>query len=295
MSSMLALSRLSIRALPAAVGLLLASCQSSRAVVDSRQPVASSPARAQEEQDTYEWERFELGIGAQLVAAIDTTLRVDSPTLGIGTEVDLESDFNVDDRLFLGRVDADWRFAKRHALDFSAFKLSREGTRVIDRDIQIGDVVFPIDTQVTNESDMLMIKLAYRYAFLYRSRWHMGASLGAHTVNWKSSWAAGALALEEDFDYTIPLPVLGAFASFAITPRLYLDASSEFFGLEYEEYDGFVNNTRLNLEHRTFEHVGFGVGLDYFLVNASAESESGHLSAETEFDYVGILGYLRVF
>jgi hypothetical protein len=273
---------------------LLASCQASRTIVASDVPGSTSPPR-DEGEETYEWERFELGIGAQLVATVDTTLRVDSPTLGVGTEMDLESDFNVDDRLFLGRVDADWRFAKRHALDFSAFKISREGTRVIDRDIQIGDVVFPIDTQVTNESDMLMIKLAYRYAFLYRPRWHLGASLGAHTVNWKSSWTAGALALDEEFDYTIPLPVLGMFASYAITPRLFLDASSEFFGLEFEEYEGFVNNTRLNLEHRTFEHLGFGVGLDYFLVNVSAESESGHLRAETEFDYVGILGYVRVF
>ena len=281
-----------VAAFPSIGSLLMASCQSSRGVVASDDPVTPAP---REEEESYEWKPFRLGVGAQLVATVDTTLRVDSPTLGVGSEMDLESDFNVDDRLFVGRVDADWWFAKRHALDFSAFKISREGTRVIDRDIQIGDTFFPVDTEVTAESDLLMVKLAYRYSFLYRPRWRAGASLGLHTVNWNSSWTAGALALDEEFDYTIPLPVLGVFASYAITPRLYLDASSEFFSLEYEEYDGFVNNTRLNLEHHTFEHVGFGIGLDYFLVNASAESESGHLSAETEFDYIGVLGYMRVF
>lgn len=243
----------------------------------------------------YEWKRFQLSLGAQLIAEVDTVLRVDSETLGRGTEIDLEDDFDVDDSLFLGRIDAGWRFAKRHALDFSAFRLAREGTRVIDRDIQIGDVVFPVDARVTSESEQTIIKLAYRYAFLHRPRGHLGASIGAHTVDWSTEWRAGALALEEHFDVLVPLPVIGLFGSYALTSKLYLEASSEFFGLEYEEYDGFLNNTRLALEHRTFRHVGFGVGLDYFRIDASVESESRRLSASAEYDYLGLVGYLRIF
>jgi hypothetical protein len=249
----------------------------------------------QKADEGYEWKRFGLSIGAQLIADMNTTLRVDSSTLGVGTEVDLESDFDVDDSLFLGRIDADWRFAKRHALDFSIFDLQRQGTRVIDRDIQIGDVVFPVNSRVTNEFEQLIVKLAYRYSFLNRQRWHVGASVGAHTMNWSTEWRTGALALEENFDLLVPLPVLGLFGSYALTPKLYLSASSEFFGLEYEEFDGFLNNTRLNLEHRTFEHIGFGIGLDYFLINASVESESGNLQAEAEYDYIGLLGFVRIF
>ncbi|HEX6881780.1 MAG TPA: hypothetical protein VF530_00285, partial [Planctomycetota bacterium] len=63
----------------------------------------------------------------------------------------------------------------------------------------------------------------------------------------------------------------------------------------YEEYDGFLNNTRIALEHRTFRHVGFGVGLDYFRIDASVESESGNLSVSAEYDYLGLVGYLRIF
>ena len=248
----------------------------------------------QAEEAGYEWPRLSLSLGAQLIADVNTTLRIDSETLGTGTEVDLESDFDVDDRLFLGRIDAGWRFAKKHAIDFSVFELGREGTRIIDRDIQIGNVTFPISTEVKTEFETVVFKLAYRYAFLHRERWHMGASLGAHTMDWKTKWTAGNLALEEDFDVTVPLPVLGLFGSYGITPKLYLNASSEFFGLEYEEFDGFLNNTRLSLEHRTFEHVAFGLGLDYFLIDASVESESGNLSAEAEYDYLGLLAFMRI-
>jgi len=287
-----------------ALGLLCGACRSAGAPLRVGGPAGGEELRAlgrapepraREDANGYEWKRLQLSLGAQLIAEVDTVLRVDSETLGRGAEIDLEDDFDVDDSLFLGRIDAGWRFAKRHALDFSVFRLAREGTRVIDRDIQIGDVVFPVDARVTSESEQTIVKLAYRYAFLNRERWHVGASIGAHTMDWKTEWRAGSLALEEDFDVLVPLPVLGLFGSYALTPKLYLEASSEFFGLEYEEFDGFLNNTRLALEHRTFRHAGFGIGLDYFLIDASVESESGNLSASAEYDYLGLVGYLRIF
>ncbi len=247
------------------------------------------------EEAGYEWPHLSLSLGAQLIADVNTTLRVDSETLGRGTEIDLESDFDVDDSLFFGRIDASWRMARKHELNFSLFELDREGTRVTKRQIQIGNTVFPINTRVTNEFETLVVKLAYRYAILHRPRWHMGLSLGAHTMNWDTKWTAGGLALEEDFGFLVPLPVLGLFGSYAFTPRLYLNGSSEFFGLEFEEFDGFLNNTRLNLEHRTFEHLALGVGLEYFLINASVESESGRLSAEAEYDYLGLQVFATLF
>lgn len=246
------------------------------------------------EQPVYEWPRLSVALGAQLVGGVNTSMRVDSETLGQGTEIDLENDFDVDKTLFLGRIDANWRIAQKHHLDFSIFELSRGGTRLTNRDIQIGDTTFPVNTSVTNEFDTLVVKLAYRYAFLDRPRWHMGASLGTHTMDWEAEWKANNQALKEDFGVLVPLPVLGLFGSYAFTPKLYLNWSTEFFGLEYDEFDGFLNNTRLNLEHRTFEHVAFGLGLDYFVVNASMESESGNLTAELDSDYLGLLIFIRI-
>ncbi len=256
---------------------------------------ALTAPRAEESPDEYEWPDLSLSLGAQLVADVNTVLRVDSETLGEGTEIDLEDELDLDDSALFGRIDANWRMAKRHELDFSIFVFNREGTRVIDEEIQIGDEIFTVNAEVESEFDTLVIKLAYRYAFLYRPRWHMGASLGAHTMEWKSKWTAGALAAEEEFDVLAPLPVLGLFGSYAFTPKLYLNGSTEFFGLEYEEFDGFMNNTRLDLEHRTFEHVALGLGVDYFLIDAAAESENGHLSAEAEHDYLGLLAIVRIY
>lgn len=259
-------------------------------------PEAPSPTpRPRASEKGYEWKRLGLTLGAQLIAGVSTVMHVDSPTFGVGTEIDLEDDLGLDDSRLMGRIDINWRMARKHELDFSLFRISRDGSRMLDRDIQIGDVVFPINTQVTSESELTVIKLAYRYAFLHRPRWHVGTSVGAHTMGWNTKVEAGSLARARDFDFFAPLPVLGIFGSYAITPRLYLNASSEFFGLEFEGFDGFLNDTRLNLEHRTFEHLGFGLGLEYFLLSASVDGKRGNLTAEMDYDYYGLVGFVRIF
>ena len=269
--------------------LLLVGCRASGAA-------CRSGPLAPEEAPEAVWPRVWLAAGGQLFAGVDTDMRVDSDVLGVGTEVDLEDDFDVDDQVFAGRIDAGWRIARRHALDFSVFDLKRNGTRTIDRDIQIGDVVFPVSATVESEFETLVAKLAYRYSFLDRERWHAGASIGSYWLDLHSEWRAGALGLEEDLAAKAPLPVVGLFGSWALTPKLYLTGVSEFFGLEIEEYSGFLNDSRLVLEHRTFSHLALGCGLNYFGINASVESEwDDLLEAEFDYDYLGLLFFLRLY
>jgi hypothetical protein len=246
--------------------------------------------------DGYYWPPLSVSAGGQIFAGVDTKMRLDSDNHGIGTEIDLEDDFDVDDDVFAGRIDANWRFATRHALDLSVFDLPRNGTRAIDRDIQIGDEVFPVGTAVESEFETRVARLAYQWSFWRRERWNAGLSFGIHWFDLRTGWEAGAIGVEQDFDAKAPLPVLGAFWSHAFTQRLYLTAVSEFFGLEFEEYEGFLNDTRVVLEHRTFEHVAFGLGFDYFGMNASVESETeGVLEAEFDYDYFGLLFFARLY
>lgn len=267
-----------------------AACSATRTT--ARDAVLSDAAT----EDAYSWPSLSLSVGGQLFAEVDTKMRVDSPSAGIGTEIDLEDDFDVDDQVFAGRIDAGWRFAKRHALDFSVFDLRRTGTRTIDREIQIGDETFPVNTSVKSEFETLVAKLAYRYGFLQRKRWHAGASFGLYWLDMQTQWTAGSIGVEEELQAKAPLPVFGLFGSYALTPKLYLTGVTEFFGLEYEQYEGFLNDTRLVLEHRTFDHLALGVGLDYFMIDATVESERDDLlEAEFEYDYLGLMFFARLY
>jgi hypothetical protein len=162
--------------------------------------------------DGYYWPPLSVSAGGQIFAGVDTKMRLDSDNLGIGTEIDLEDDFDVDDDVFAGRIDANWRFAKRHALDLSVFDLRRNGTRAIDRDIQIGDEVFPVGTAVESEFETRVARLAYQWSFWRRERWNAGLSFGIHWFDLRTGWEAGAIGVEQDFDAKAPLPVLGLLA-----------------------------------------------------------------------------------
>lgn len=78
-------------------------------IIEPAPALRVAPRPKREPEDAYEWKRLGLSLGAQLIAELNTTMRVDSETLGTGTEIDLEEDFDIDESLFLGRIDANWR------------------------------------------------------------------------------------------------------------------------------------------------------------------------------------------
>jgi hypothetical protein len=277
------------RRIPLVAGLaLLAACATTRSATPQGEAAAPAP--------TYEWPRLSLSAAGEYFSRVDTTFRVDSDILGRGTELDLEDELDVDETAFAARVDAAWHFFKRHWIDVSYFDLKREGEKTIDRDIEIGNTTFPVNSDVDTEFETEVATISYRLALLWRERWHAGVSLGTYWFDMSAEFTAGGLGLEESVDASTPLPVYGIFGSWAWTPDLYLTGVSEFFSLDYEEYDGFFNDTRLLLEHRTFDHIALGIGLDYFGIDATVESENDDLlEAEFDYDYVGVLVFAKLY
>ncbi|MGI9206256.1 MAG: hypothetical protein ACR2Q3_19730, partial [Woeseiaceae bacterium] len=92
-------------------------------------------------------ERASISLGAFLTDR-DTTGRVDSETLGLGTVIDAEDDLGLDSSDTVARLDAYYRFNTRHRIDFSVFDLSRDATGTIDRSIQFRDEIFDVDSTI---------------------------------------------------------------------------------------------------------------------------------------------------
>src|SRR3954470_23950185 len=76
--------------------------------------------------------------------AFRSTVQVDGETTGPGDRVDLGRDLGADQNTSGGWFGAEWRFAPRHRLGFTYSRFTLSGDRVIDRDLHIGDRVFPI-------------------------------------------------------------------------------------------------------------------------------------------------------
>jgi len=89
-----------------------------------------------------------------------------------------------------------------------------------------------------------------------------------------------------------PLPVIGFRMDYRTTPKLDVIVANDFFFLNQGDYSGSMNDFRLLLEHRTFKHLGFGVGFDHFALDADASGDKWDGSVST--DWNGALIYLTL-
>ena len=136
-------------------------------------------------------ERFTIGLGAVL-NSFGTNLRVDNPTLGQGSNVNLRDDLGVERESSSFWTSAEWRFSPRHRIGFnySQFKLS--GTRTATRNIQIGDEIFPAGATLSSELKLQIIPIAYSYSLIKRESDELAATIGIHwsRLNFKSHGSA---------------------------------------------------------------------------------------------------------
>ncbi len=244
------------------------------------------------------WKRFSISLGG-FAAAIDGDLQLD--VNGVGLTVNTEDVLDLDSSLSVIRVDGYWRFTRnlRHRFDLGWFDMNRDGTATLLSDITINNTTFPTGTQVTTELNLRIFKGAYSYSFFQDDRMDMGVSFGLFVmpIDFKID-ASGAFEGHESESITAPLPVLGLRTDFALTPKLFLKYSFDFFYLEYDQFKGAVTENKILLEYNAFKHVGFGIGLDRFKVSIEAEGEDYpniDFHGAFGFSYVGAMLYCKVY
>ena len=188
------------------------------------------------------WERFSFNLGG-FITSINSDVSLGAK--GLGIEVNLEDALDMDSSVSVFRVDGLWRFSRnlRHRLDLGWFDISRDGSTTLLQDIEIGDTIFPLGTEVTSSFDLQVFKGAYSYSFFQDDRMDIGVSFGLFVmpVAFKID-AFGAFEGHERESITAPLPVLGLRADFAITPKLFLKYHLDFFYLEIDQFEGAVTD-----------------------------------------------------
>ncbi|HEX5787453.1 MAG TPA: hypothetical protein VFY03_04700 [Woeseiaceae bacterium] len=221
----------------------------------------------------------------------DTDTRIDAAT-DTGTEVDLEDDLGFDRSDSVFRVDAYWRFATNHRIDVSAFDLSRDAVKVIDRDITIGDTVYPIDTEVTGKLDLNIYKAAYTWIFHNEGRTFLGASAGLYIADIGTQFA-GPLGLldREENDITAPLPVFGLRGAWQMSERWALRGSAELFVFEYNAFDGSLYDVFAGVDYSMTEKLSLGLGFN--TVRFDLGFDDDRLNGAVDWSYAGGMLYLK--
>jgi len=212
-----------------------------------------------------------IGIGTLYAAKISSSAQLNSNTLGVGTDVDFHNTLGMGDTAWGPAAEFRWRMSERWRMEVSYFWVSQTGSKGIDRDIQWGDVVFPVNAQVNSKLNFSDLRTSVGYSFYKTSDKELGVGLGLHWLWWQASLASQAQGTEGG-DLLAPLPVLSVYGGFALNDQWSVGARLDFFSLTYEQYHGGITVLGLHLLYQPFRHVGFGVGYTGLFLNFQADS-----------------------
>jgi hypothetical protein len=161
------------------------------------------------------------------------------------------------------RIDGHYRFAPKHRVDFSWYKIDRGGQIVTQRGLDFGDVNFPAGTAIDSELNTETIKAAYTYSFYRAPQIETSLSVGLHVTKMEASLQSAGLGIAEATSATAPLPVFGFRLDYSFSPKWLVRTKYELFFLDnFDTYQGALNDFTIAIEHHTFKHVGFGFGLN---------------------------------
>ena len=260
------------------LGITLAACSAPACAAEGEIPV--HPALT---------DRFYLGAGA-FYPKTATSAQLTSRA-GIGASVEFEDSLGMRSSDTVPAGFARMRFGERWRVEAEYFQLNRSGERVVDRDIQWGENVYPVNATVRSKFDFSDLRISAGYSFFRTRDKELGADLGLHVAAYEVGLSANAIG-DEQQDVTAPLPVLSLYGQFALTDRWAVSARIDRFSLSYENYDGSLTALGLDVMYQPFRHFGFGVGYRNLFIDLEAEKSGRTLKVDQSFQ--GPLVYVNV-
>lgn len=259
-------------------------------------------ARAQTDYDTRHIEdRFSLSIGAYEQVDYQTKIRLSDDDLGIGAVLDLEDSLNVEkDTGTVLRLDGHYRFNRAHRVEWTWYGAERTGfVEIFDENISIGDLDFRFGSNVESEIEFGVFKLGYAWSFVNTRSWelHAGAGLNFYRDRLKitrrlfTGQDVDVREFEEEGES--PLPTVSFGVRYRPAGRWIAYWDYEVVAVELGDYSGRLQESLIGIEHNTWEHVGFGLGV----VNSGdfVEMEDGDNTGEFDSDYQGWRVYLKTY
>jgi hypothetical protein len=235
-------------------------------------------------------DKFQIQVGSFFVTNVNTNveLAAQAGPITAGTRISFEDDLGLSSSDSVPRIDGYYRFGKRSRMDFTWFKIDRSGTAVTPFDIEFGDITIPEGTAVTSFFNEEVLKATYGLSFYNAPKAELGLSAGLFVARLGTGINAPANA--EEAKGTAPLPVVGAYFRYNMARRWRLVGKGDFFYLQVGDYRGNLVDLRLNVEHQTWKHVGFGFGLD--VIGTFLEADDGEFRGNFDNSLAGLQAYV---
>lgn len=253
---------------------------------------------ADDKKDYFKQERLSLSLG-YFFTGNNTGVTLGSKQAGIGLIVDFEDAFGLKTSSFVFRGNANYSYGKRkqHAIILDYFSVNRKATKTLDADLEFGDTIFPVGTQLDSKYYLSIIRANYEYTFFQDERVSLGFSAGLFIMPISFSVKSGD-SNDQTATMIAPLPVIGLKTDFLVTKKLMIKQRAELLYLSIDNFSGGILDLNCSIEHKTFKHFGFGLGINSNRLNISAIGEDYpgvDFFGSVKMDYTGVFLYLSYY
>ena len=212
-----------------------------------------------------------IGLGAFYAAKTSTTAQLSSQTLGVGTTVDFQDMLGSSGTATGPDAEFRWRMSERWRLELNYFRISQSGSKTIDQDIQWGDVIYPVNAQLTSKIAFSDLRSSVGYSLYKTSDKELGVGFGLHWLWWQAGLSTETQG-SQGSNLLAPLPVISLYGGFALNEQWSVGARIDEFSLTYEQFHVGITVMNLNVLYQPFRHLGFGLGYTGLFLNFSATS-----------------------
>jgi hypothetical protein len=226
----------------------------------------ASPALAQAPSGTWNGlpDRFQVDTGYFRLSA-DTKLRYDGRE-----DVDFEKDLGVAQDANTFWVDGTWRVGRRHQLELSYTRLTRDRDGVeLQREFTWGGETYQAGLRASTSTGSDILGGYYRFALLRNERFEIGPTVGIGYL-WLSArvQATGTVGdqsrtLDESASTGSITGAVGGYANGWLTKRLVARADFLYIKVSPGDSEASVRDWRLGADYYFFENAGLGVQYKY--------------------------------
>ncbi len=223
-------------------------------------------------------------------------IRVDQTDGDLGTLIDLHDVLGVPKNATVFRARADVRVAGWFGVEGEYYRIARSQSATIDRDITVGDTVFPIDETISSSFNQNFLDLALKFYVFHRERWDLGLWVGANIHFLDFSLNATPSDQSVTKKTWAPIPSLGVCFSYSILPRLYLYGKAGYFKYSDSATGLSFDSTRFDIsaDYYIWKSLGVGVTYEYYdtTLTKSTSSYMGMIANKIQgFQIYAVIGF----
>lgn len=259
----------------------------------------ASKASGQARYDDHEIEdRLFVTLGGYKTPNFRSRLRVDPQGVGIGTVIDLEDQLELERDITVFRIDGYYRLNRAHRFEWTWYEQNRDGyTTSIDDEIEIGDIVYPVDFAIRSEMNLSVLKASYAWSFINTEKYEffVGGGLNIRDITTRFSGTGTVLGNTDTRTYDdgdrLPLPTLTAGMHYNVTDRIRLRFRLESFAIRIDDASGRWLDNSLLVDYTIGEKVGIGGGVSLSNIRLRSDSDDGY-DVESESGQGGLMMYI---